>query len=95
MKREQPSRGQSVEPVRAPHRSHPQSNRGDAEILDRLFSPPSADGPTEAERPRLLSILADSGRRPSDTKAIAAARRPAAEDLFSATLTGRIRLFDH
>jgi hypothetical protein len=71
------------------------ADRSDAEILDRLFLAALARRPTEVERSRLLAILADSVAGLSDPKAIAAARRQAAEDLYWATLTGNEFLFNH
>jgi hypothetical protein len=71
------------------------SKLDDAEILDRLFLAALSRRPTEAERSRLLKILAVSAAGSSDPKAAETARRQAIEDLYWATLTGNEFLFNH
>jgi hypothetical protein len=72
------------------------ANQTDSEVLDHLFLAALARRPTDAERSRLLAILADAVREAGDdAKARAAARRQAVEDLYWATLTGKEFLFNH
>ena len=67
----------------------------DGAILDRLFLAALTRKPTDAERTRLLKILADAAAGASDPKAAALARRQAIEDLYWAVLTGKEFLFNH
>ena len=71
------------------------SGATDAELLDRLFLSALTRRPTDAERTRLLKILADAVSDLTDPKARADARRQALEDLYWATLTGNEFLFNH
>jgi hypothetical protein len=64
-------------------------NVPDAEVLRRLFLSALSRRPTQAERRRILPVLADAAGGAE------AGRRPAIEDLFWATLTGREFLFNH
>jgi hypothetical protein len=72
-----------------------EAKTADADLIDRLFLAALTRKPTEAEKTRLLKILADSVAGLSDPKAAAAARRQAVEDLYWATLTGNEFLFNH
>ena len=67
----------------------------DAAIIDGLFRAALTRRPTDAEKTRLLKVLADSTTGLSDPKAVAEARRQAVEDLYWATLTGNEFLFNH
>jgi hypothetical protein len=71
------------------------SKATDAEVVDGLFRAALSRSPTEAERARLVKILADAVAGPSDPGAVAEARRQAVEDLYWATLTGNEFLFNH
>jgi hypothetical protein len=71
------------------------SGQSDAEIVDRLYRGALGRPPTEAEKARLLPVLAEASTGPGDEKAKASARRQAIEDLYWATLTGKEFLFNH
>src|SRR5205823_2390554 len=71
------------------------SKATDAQILDALYKTALSRSPTEAEKARLLPILAEATTGLNDEKAIATARRQAIEDLYWATLTGKEFLFNH
>jgi hypothetical protein len=71
------------------------ANANDEEILDRLYLSALARHPTEAERAKLLPILAEARNGLNDAAAIASARRQALEDVYWATLTGKEFLFNH
>jgi hypothetical protein len=71
------------------------SKAADAEVVDHLFLAALTRHPTEAERGRLVKILADAAGGLSDPKAVTAARRQAIEDLYWAMLTGNEFLFNH
>jgi hypothetical protein len=61
----------------------------DAEIVGRVFRLALARPPTEDEKTRFLTILADAARDGPE------ARREALEDVFWAVLTGKEFLFNH
>jgi hypothetical protein len=71
------------------------SKATDAEIIDGLYKAALSRPPTDAERTKLLAILADPATGVTDPKEIASARRQAIEDLYWATLTGKEFLFNH
>jgi len=71
------------------------SKATDAEVLDALFLSALSRHPTEAERSRLLPILAGAVEGQSDPKQAAADRRQEIEDLYWATMTSREFLFNH
>jgi hypothetical protein len=68
----------------------------DEQVLERLTLAALSRRPTEAERARVLPILAQTPlpHEPAD-KAVVEARREAIEDLFWATLTEKEFLFNH
>jgi Protein of unknown function (DUF1553)/Protein of unknown function (DUF1549) len=68
----------------------------DEQLLEQLTLAALSRRPTEAERARVLPILAQAPlpQNPAD-KAARDARRQAIEDLFWATLTGKEFLFNH
>ncbi len=67
----------------------------DAVVLDRLTRSALARPATDAEKARILPLLAEATAGLDDPKARAQARRQAIEDLFWATLTGKEFLFNH
>jgi len=67
----------------------------DAEVIDRLDRAALGRPAAEAERARLVAILAGAVAGEADAKQAAAARRQAIEDLYWATLTGKEFLFNH
>ena len=71
------------------------SKATNAEVVDRLYRSALGRPPAEAERARLVAILAESVAGEADPKAAEAARRQAIEDLYWATLTGKEFLFNH
>jgi len=71
------------------------SGATDDAVLDRLFLASLCRRPTEAERARLLAVLADAVAGIKDPKAAATSRRTAVEDLYWATLTSKEFLFNH
>ena len=71
------------------------SKAGDDQVIDGLFLAALSRKPTDAERGRLLKILADSLAGLTDAKQQLDARRQAIEDLYWATLTGNEFLFNH
>ena len=71
------------------------SKAGDAEILDGLFRAALSRAPTEAERSRLLPILAEAVAGLTDPKEIAAARGRRSRTCTGPTLTGNEFLFNH
>jgi hypothetical protein len=71
------------------------SKMSDGELLDQLYKAALSRHPTEAERARLLRVLAEAGTGLSDPKAAESARRQVIEDLYWATLTGKEFLFNH
>jgi hypothetical protein len=62
---------------------------GDEEAVRRVFLMGLSREPTEAERQRLLGLMAEAARDPRTT------RREVFEDLFWGVLTGREFLFNH
>ena len=71
------------------------SKASDDQVIDDLFVSALSRGPTDAERERLVKILADSVAGLTEPKQQAEARRQAIEDLYWATLTGNEFLFNH
>jgi hypothetical protein len=72
------------------------SKATDAEVIDRLFLAALTRRPTDAERVRLLKVLADAeAATKKDPMAAAEARRQAVEDLSWAVLSGNEFLFNH
>ncbi len=68
----------------------------DEETLDALYLSALSRRPTQAERTKLLPVLAASRPDPLDSEAKwREVRRPALEDLFWAVLTDREFLFNH
>jgi hypothetical protein len=65
------------------------------EVLDGLYRAALGRLPAEAERDKLVPLLAEAAAGLSDPKDITAARRQAVEDLYWATLTGKEFLFNH
>ena len=70
-------------------------NDSDRAIVDRLFLAALSRRPTPPEQDRMVKALRDSIAGLADPKAIATARREAAEDLYWAILTCREFLFNH
>jgi hypothetical protein len=71
------------------------SGADDRAVLDGLYKTALNRPPTEAERAKLLPVLAGASAGLSDAKEVAAARRQAIEDLYWATLTSKEFLFNH
>ncbi|MGE3821461.1 MAG: DUF1553 domain-containing protein, partial [Isosphaeraceae bacterium] len=71
------------------------SGASDAEVVEGLFLAALARRPTEAERSRLLGMMAEAVAEVSDPKAVAQTRRQVIEDLYWATLTSNEFLFNH
>ena len=71
------------------------SKTTDEQVIDDLFLASLSRKPTDAERGRLVKILADSVAGLTDPKQQLDARRQAIEDLYWATLTGNEFLFNH
>jgi hypothetical protein len=67
----------------------------DDQIVDRLFRTALARPASAREGERMRKALTDAGAGVKDPKALAAARRQAAEDLYWAVLTSQEFLFNH
>jgi hypothetical protein len=69
--------------------------RTDAEVIDHLTKSALGRPPTEAERARILPVIAEASAGIDDSEARSKARREAIEDVYWAILTSQEFLFNH
>ncbi len=68
----------------------------DADVINRVFLLALARSPSDAERQKLMAVLAEAAKEPAaDEKASLEVRRQTIQDLFWAVLTDREFLFNH